>query len=436
RGRGMDHPAFRENALRQRTVAAALRPRRPHVRGARLRTSRARNLRLAATRDDHAGWRLLKCAGCRQRRPRGEILFVDERRTARLAGRSGIRRDRGGVRPGRHTQLRGPRLASVKARTFDQIAQAMEWSPLEIQLRLNSARLKLFDARSRRARPMTDDKVLVAWNALMISGLLRGAREAHQPEFAKLGERALAALRDGAWFGGALYANAVTDARARIPGFLDDHAFLLDALVESLQDRWNDEDLAWAMALADALLEKFLDKENGGFFFSAAEHATPLQNPKGFMDEALPNGNGTAARALLRLGHLLGETRWLDAAQRTLRAAGSALRQYPDACAAMLRALHEFDSPRTQVVIRCSEAEQATWRAALDDALQTQRIDRERIDVFIIPSDAKSLPGLLAQRKPLKGGVAYVCSGMSCLAPIDSPHALSGALRLDQSTIG
>ncbi len=324
----------------------------------------------------------------------------------------------------------------VKARTFDQIAQAMERSPLEIQLRLNSARLKLFDARSRRARPMTDDKVLVAWNALMISGLLRGAREAHQPEFAKLGERALAALRDGAWFGGALYANAVTDARARIPGFLDDHAFLLDALVESLQDRWNDEDLAWAMALADALLEKFLDKENGGFFFSAAEHATPLQNPKGFMDEALPNGNGTAARALLRLGHLLGETRWLDAAQRTLRAAGSALRQYPDACAAMLRALHEFDSPRTQVVIRCNEAEQATWRAALDDALQTQRIDRERIDVFIIPSDAKSLPGLLAQRKPLKGGVAYVCSGMSCLAPIDSPHALSGALRLDQSTIG
>ncbi|HEY3520613.1 MAG TPA: hypothetical protein VGK80_06175, partial [Rhodanobacteraceae bacterium] len=317
----------------------------------------------------------------------------------------------------------------VKARTFDQIAQAMGRPPGEVQRLLNAARLKLFDARTQRVRPATDDKILVAWNALMISGLVRAARALGNPEMLAAAGRALSALREGAWLGDALYANVVADARVRIPGFLDDHAFLLDALIESLQDRWDDHDLAWAMMLADALLEKFEDKEHGGFFFSAIEHATPLQNPKGFMDEALPSGNGVAARALLRLGHLLGETRWLDAAERALRAAGSALRQYPDACAAMLRALEEFHSPRTQVVIRCTEAEVADWRETLEDALRTHGIDREQIDVFLIPPAARSLPGVLAQRKHRKGGIAYVCSGMICRAPIHSPHELAEALR-------
>jgi uncharacterized protein len=324
----------------------------------------------------------------------------------------------------------------AKALTFDQIAQAMNRPAPEIQHLLNTAHRKLFDTRSLRARPATDDKILVAWNALMVSGLLRAARALRNPEMLAAAGNALSALRDGAWLGGELCANVVTEPQARIPGFLDDHAFLLDALVESLQDRWNEDDLAWAAALGDALLGKFEDPDHGGFFFSAAEHDTPLHNSKGFMDDALPNGNGVAARALLRLGHLLGETRWLDAAERTLRAAGPALRQYPDACAAMLRALREFHSPRTQVVIRCTGAEEVKWREALDQALRTHRMDRERADVFIVPADSKSLPGLLAQRTPREGGVAYVCSGMSCRAPIHSPTAMIEALRADQSTIG
>ncbi|HEX6614275.1 MAG TPA: thioredoxin domain-containing protein [Rhodanobacteraceae bacterium] len=310
----------------------------------------------------------------------------------------------------------------VKARTLEQIAQRLDRAPEKIGGLLASARGKLFAARAKRARPATDDKILTSWNALAIAALARAARVLQRPEWISVADGSLAAVREGAWSNGALYAN-VADANARIPGFLDDHAFLLDALLEMLQCRWRGEDMQWAIALADTLLEKFEDSERGGFRFSAAEHATPLQNPRTFNDEALPSGNGVAALALLRLGHLLGQTRYLEAAEGCLRGASHALQNYPDACPALLRALREFHAPRAQVVIRHSDAEETTWREALHGA------NVPRADAFLIPADAAELPGVLAQRKPRKGGIAYVCTGLSCRAPIHSPRKLAAALR-------
>ena len=312
----------------------------------------------------------------------------------------------------------------LKLRTLDGIAQQTGRPAEDLQRLLNSARLKLFAARARRVRPATDDKRLTAWNALAIAGLARASRDLADPACAEMAARALDALRTGAWVDGELYAN-LADAGARIPAFLDDHAFLLDALFKLLQCRWRDEDPAWAAAIAETMLQRFEDKQGGGFFFSTDAHQTPLQRSRTFSDDSLPAGNGVAARALLRWGHLLGETRWLEAAQRALRAAGDALKRHPDACCTTVSALREFHSPRTQVVIRCTAAEEPAWR----DALGEGAIGRDDSAVFFIPSAAKSLPGLLAQRKPRKGGVAYVCSGLACRAPIHSPRRLAGALR-------
>jgi uncharacterized protein YyaL (SSP411 family) len=310
----------------------------------------------------------------------------------------------------------------VKARTLEQITQQLDRTPDQVKRELASARAKLSKARSQRARPGTDDKILTSWNALMIAALAQGARALQRPEWIEPADKALDALRTGAWIDGALYAN-VADADARIPGFLDDHAFLLNALVELLQCRWRDEDLAWAVELADALLEKFEDRGHGGFRFSASGHATPLQNPRTFTDEALPSGNGMAALALLRLGHLLGETRWLEAAERCLQAGSEALAKYPDACSTLARALREFHAPRAQIVIRFRDQEEQAWRAALGEA------NAARADAFLVPADAAALPGVLAQRKPRKGGIAYVCTGLSCRAPVHSPRKLAAALH-------
>ena len=102
---------------------------------------------------------------------------------------------------------------------------------------------------------------------------------------------------------------------ARFPAYLDDYAFLLDALLESLQSRFRAADLQFALEIADALLDRFADRERGGFWFTAAGQDPPLYRPKGFADESMASGNGIAAQALARLGWLTGETRYLDAAE-------------------------------------------------------------------------------------------------------------------------
>jgi uncharacterized protein YyaL (SSP411 family) len=139
----------------------------------------------------------------------------------------------------------------------------------------------------------------------------------------------------------------------------------------------------------------------------------------------VPSGNGTAARALLHLGHLLGEVRYVDAAERTLRAAHATLEQMPQACASLLRALNDYLHPRTHVVVRSAgDSEQGRWR----DAFAGAGVVDGRIDAYVIAADAPDLPGALAAQAYRAGGVAYVCRGTRCLAPLEDATALGAAL--------
>ncbi len=313
----------------------------------------------------------------------------------------------------------------LRVATLDVLAAQVHAAPEAITSRIAALRGRLLAARSQRVPPGRDDKVLTAWNAATIAGLARAARALGDARFTTMAARALDALRDAAWIDAALYANAAA-ADARIPGFLDDHAPLLDALLEVLQLRFDRRDLDWAIAIADALLEKFEDRAAGGFWIAAEDHATPLGRGRNLSDDALPNGYAIATLSLLRLGDLLGDARYLAAAERALRAAAGALAQYPEACPSLLRALAEYDQPRRLVVVRCPAAEDAAWRGAL----ATPDRSPGPMDAFVIPTDAAGLPGILAQRTQRAGaGTAYVCAGVACQAPLDSPAALTAALR-------
>jgi uncharacterized protein YyaL (SSP411 family) len=275
---------------------------------------------------------------------------------------------------------------------------------------LEAARAKLLAAREKRVWPGRDEKLLVSWNGLMIGGMARAARVLARPELAESATRAVDFIRAELWRDGRLKAT-YKDGRARFAAYLDDYAFLAYGLLELNQARWRDSDLNFARELADVLLEHFED-ERGGFFFRADDHERLIRKPKPFVDEAGPSGNGIAALALLALGHLIGEQRYLDAAERTVRAALHSLDSYPDAHATLLRALHELLEPPKLVVLRGELAQLAPWQRKLASAYEPHRL------AFAIPNGAK-LSGLLAERAPRERPVAYVCEGMTCRAPVE-----------------
>ena len=213
------------------------------------------------------------------------------------------------------------------------------------------------------------------------------------------------------------------DGQSRFPAYLDDHAFLLDALLELLQADWNNSYLGFAIELADLLLEHFQDPEEGGFFFTADDHETLMHRPKPLADEAVPSGNGIAAFALQRLGFLLGDTRYLDAAEKTLRNAWRAMDEYPHGHVSLLSALEEITHHPEIIIIRGDHDEIRRWRESAAKIYAPRRL------VFAIGSDTEGLPGALAERKPVPDEtIAYRCVGSHCSLPIRSWEALAAEL--------
>jgi len=286
---------------------------------------------------------------------------------------------------------------------------------------LQSAREKLLQARGERVRPGRDEKILGAWNALMIKGMTQAGRILGEPSLIESAERALSFIRTKLWQDGRLLATH-KDGVSALPAYLDDYAFLLDALLELLQARWQADDLAFACKLADCLLAHFQDQKRGGFYFTADDHEQLIHRPKSYGDDAMPSGNGVAAFALARLGHLLGENRYLEAAELTLQNAWEQLRQIPHAHCTLLTALEEQIHPTETVVIRGPEQAIEQWRQRTGSAWAPRRF------TIAIPDTESDLPGILGARESGPGTCAYICSGTRCEAPVETFEAFDQRL--------
>ena len=287
---------------------------------------------------------------------------------------------------------------------------------------LTEARGKLLTTRDRRVRPGRDDKILTAWNGLMIKGMARAGRLLDRPDFVASAERAFDFIRTKMWLNERLVAS-YKDGRAHLNAYLDDHVFLIDGGLELLQARWRDGDLAFLIELAETLLDHFEDKTSGGFFFTSDDHEKLIHRPKPVSDEAIPSGNGVAAQVLLRLGHLLGATHYLDAAHNTLAALWHEIEHYPSMYNALLVAVEEYLHPTQSIVLRGTPEAMRPWLTAC-----TQRYAPRRLTVAI-PDDARELPGILAQRIARGGVTAYVCTGHACEAPVTTLAAFAASIQ-------
>ena len=296
------------------------------------------------------------------------------------------------------------------AQPLDTIAQARHLPPEQAEQLLASAKQKLFAAREKRVRPGRDEKILVSWNALMIKGMAHAGRMLDEPAWVVSAQRAADFIRTTMWRDDRLLATC-KDGKAHLNAYLDDYAFMLDALLELLQAEFRPADLEFARALADVLLEQFEDKQQGGFFFTSHDHEKLIHRPKPGHDNATPSGNGIAAFALQRLGHLLGEPRYLEAAARTLKLYYPPLAQQPAGFMSMLMALQEYLAPPQIVILRSAPGASAAWRRKLLQHYWPGTL------ILALEGECAGLPETMA--KPLSQGVsAWICQGVTCLPVI------------------
>jgi len=305
---------------------------------------------------------------------------------------------------------------------YHEIANVLSDDAETLEQRVDHARNQLFEHRESRVRPARDEKILTSWNALMIKGLAIAGNVFVRDDYLDTAEKAIDFIRLRLWRNGRLLATC-KDEHAHLNAYLDDYAFLIDALLHQLSARWRSDDLNFAIALTDCLLDNFEDRAHGGFFFTAHDHESLIQRTKSFTDDALPAGNGIAAWSIARLGHLLGEPRYLEASTRTLSAAHGSIESSPGAHNALLLTLEEYLIPPTSVILRGEQAAITDWKRHLDEPYDPTRL------CFAILDDDGALPGLLDQRPSVDKIAAYVCHGHQCLAPIHEFAELVGVLE-------
>jgi len=306
--------------------------------------------------------------------------------------------------------------------SLEDIAKARGRSPAEVGALVEEARGKLLRVRAQRVPPARDDKVLASWNALMIRGLAIAARALARPELAAAATSALDFIRARLWVGGRLLATAMGE-RAHLNAYLDDYVYLADAILELQQVRFRADELRFGQQLLEVVLQHFADPGVGGFFFTSDDHEKLIHRSKSFSDDSTPSGNGVAACVLQRYGHLLGEPRYLAAAEGTLRAAWAELGRYPQSQGTLLTALEELLQPPQIVIIRGEAAAIAAWQEELSRIYAPQRI------VLALPAGSADLPAALADKAAGPGVVAYLCQGSVCSAPLESLSALLAQLR-------
>lgn len=184
-------------------------------------------------------------------------------------------------------------------------------SDTEGEARLEKCRKALLDKRTERIYPHLDDKILTSWNAFMIAALAKAGKVFKHQVYIEKAERALAFIEVKLIVDGQLYAR-YRDGEAKYPAYLDDWAFLLWAYIELYEASFSYRYLQKAEDAAKKMQEVFWDEEDGGFFFISKEGEELLVREKQIYDGAIPSGNSVAAYCLQRLGHLTGETKWLE----------------------------------------------------------------------------------------------------------------------------
>jgi uncharacterized protein YyaL (SSP411 family) len=285
---------------------------------------------------------------------------------------------------------------------------------------LDKMRKALYGARAKRVWPGLDDKRLTAWNALMIAALAEAGAVLGRDDYLE----AAHACADFVWSemrddGGALL-RTYKDGRAHLKAYLEDHAFLLEALLTLYEAGFETVWFERARELADTLLARFADEERGGFFSTADDHESLIARRKEIGDHPIPSGNSAAAFGLLRLGALTGERTYERAAEGVLRLFSDSAGKHPEAFAHLLRAIDFHLSPTKEVALVGEN---------LDELTAVVRSEFRPHLVLAGGPEGSDAPPLLKDRGEVDDKpAAYVCEHFTCRTPVTDPKLLDEVL--------
>ena len=284
---------------------------------------------------------------------------------------------------------------------------------LEAVTRIKQTALnKLLKAREMRTQPEIDTKLLTGINALTISGLSACAIAMNDEELKSTALECMNSLLSLNYRDGVLYTQP-NQASNEVEGFLDDYAFTIDAIMHSLELRWNSEYLMTALHLASRMIDQFYDSQNGGFYFSSKTHQGLFHRSKNFYDDATPSGNAVVAKVLLRLGFLTGKPDFIDIAEQMLKTVNAHMKSRLDATTSLNIVVMEYLQPIEVIILRGSKNDLELWQT------QTQRTLKRQAICYAIPDSELDLPESLSAKKFEGVIVAYICRGFECSKPIN-----------------
>ncbi len=313
-----------------------------------------------------------------------------------------------------------------------------EWAkelsmPLEtLQAKLEDARQKLFEVREKRVHPLKDDKILTDWNGLMIAALSKGARAFDEPAYADAAQKAadfiLTTMKDEQ---GRLQ-HRYREGEVAITGFLDDYAFLTWGLIELYETTFETRYLQAALELTDRVLTHFIDKQNGGFFFTPDDGEPLLVRKKEVYDGAIPSGNSVMVYNLVRLARMTGRSEFEEQAANVGKAFSETINRYPAGYTVLLMGVDFAIGPAYEVVIAGNPDREDTRKMV--QAIFHRFIPNK---VLLVKSEQPQQPGIaqladFTQSLTTIDGkaTAYVCRNFACELPTTDVNKMLSLMKV------
>jgi hypothetical protein len=317
----------------------------------------------------------------------------------------------------------GHNILRLSSRASD-IAARSGLDEAALESKIASARQKLYQVRSKRIWPGLDDKVLTAWNGLMLAAFAEAAQALDRTDYRDVATANAEFLyanmraRDGR-----LLRTWKAGSDAKYNAYLEDYAFLAEGLLALYQTTFDQRWFQWARELADGMLAHFSDTENGGFYDTRDDHEQLIHRPKDIQDNAIPSGNAMAAHVLLKLGLLTGEPTYWDTAERAMRSVGKLMAQHPSGFGEWLNGASLVMGESREIALIGNEEQIAPLLSVVRTGYRPLQV------VAAGPGGKDEAIPLLANRPQVNdSGTAYVCRRFVCERPVTDPQELAAQL--------